>query len=393
MWKNNFLNSNTKYLHKKEPKSNQTIVNYFKENKKLLFSISYFSYIFIFILLDYLTFIYSFNFSSANFLEIYLYSIDILSAQFFFIVTLIPFFILLVAFFISLIGSAPILLLYKFDISNNKIKDSIEIVIMSTFLLTIFSLLYSKIIYEFIKYIDINNYYLFAFFLAIQIGLTFITIGYILSEAYKKNFDYISDFEFSLFLILFLFFFPLVSIFIGNVYHDFALYLLVSLFFTFGSLIIVNIFFNKKNQVKKIKYNNYFLSIGMFIIANLFIFIFHNSNVESWRNLKNSQLTWNLFINKFYKSNNNSIIDINTTTYTANNITQHCVNEETNTTHISLNAEYLPISKEMKLYFKEKADDNITCIYAINKKFYKNKYNYILEDIGYINTSTKKKDN
>lgn len=53
--------------------------------------------------------------------------------------------------------------------------------------------------------------------------------------------------------------------------------------------------------------------------------------------------------------------------------------------NIDINATYLPISNEMKLYFK-KADENITCIYAINKKFDKNQYNHILQDIGFINT-------
>lgn len=48
----------------------------------------------------------------------------------------------------------------------------------------------------------------------------------------------------------------------------------------------------------------------------------------------------------------------------------------------------------MNLYnskYFNKHNENQTCIYAVNKKFYKNKYNYISEEISYIDT--KKKDN
>jgi len=121
--------------------------------------------------------------------------------------------------------------------------------------------------------------------------------------------------------------------------------------------------------------------VPFFIIAAMLL-------IDVWKDTKDSALTWNLFINNFYLSDNHAVFDINTSNYdNSKTEIQSCLKDKKID---SSQTKYLPISKEMKLYFKIQNED-ITCVYAINKKFYKNQYNYILEDIGYIDTTKKGK--
>jgi hypothetical protein len=94
-----------------------------------------------------------------------------------------------------------------------------------------------------------------------------------------------------------------------------------------------------------------------------------------------------LFINKFFLSPNHMVIDIDATHHdNSGSEIKQCWDNKIKKIHIDSNqTTYLPISNEMKLYFK-KADENITCVYAISK----NQYNYRLQEIGHINTQQRR---
>jgi hypothetical protein len=117
----------------------------------------------------------------------------------------------------------------------------------------------------------------------------------------------------------------------------------------------------------------------LLIIALASIKYLDYENEDSWKSTKEelTSFSFNLFINKFYLSNNHIKFNVNTSNFENNDINNSCMHNTSDILSIGTNEiTYLPLSKKGKLYFKK--EDNITCVYAVDK-------DYKLLDIGYIN--------
>jgi hypothetical protein len=145
-------------------------------------------------------------------------------------------------------------------------------------------------------------------------------------------------------------------------------------------------------SISKTNTKNKFFTLPKIFVALLIvmflIYIFDRANKGLWEYAEynkeqKTNFSFNLFINKFFLSNNHTIIDIHATHYDNNSSEiKQCWDNKIKNIHLDSNqTTYLPISNVMSLYFKI-LNENIICVYAMNK----NQYNYRLQDIGYIDT-------
>lgn len=130
--------------------------------------------------------------------------------------------------------------------------------------------------------------------------------------------------------------------------------------------------FKDRNQVDLLNNKRFLFAIVSIVGVSIFMFesFLNNSNKNIWTDFNKTASSTNLFLNKYFLSENT--VDFNITDNTNKTI------------HIDTTATYLPVSKEMKLYFIDNNDSNETIVYAVEKKYYKDHYNYILIDTGHI---------
>lgn len=145
---------------------------------------------------------------------------------------------------------------------------------------------------------------------------------------------------------------------------------------------ILTISRKKISFFEKFKDNKANIAVIIVILTILTILLNH-INEKTWKEDKKSLWSISLFMNKMFLSGNSKNIDLNITNLN---------NQDINLTKIyslgivklDANTTYLPISKEMKLYFKENNETNQTIVFAVEKHSYKGKYFYSPIDIGYI---------
>ncbi len=429
-------------------KTNNTLHDIFKNNKTLLFS---FLPIAFFILLDYYTLNHNFNFSSASFTEIYFNSLN-LSSQILVLVSVFPFVIIFVFFTIPYLNSCVLgiyNLSVKEPVITTKHKLLILFFITILLVLSCYIFLYNKdysfialifvillllVFTLFVSYIALNksngSTFLISFFIAIF--LFFLSIlSYIMLN------EFIEDGSYGFIVLILALLLPLIltsfianaalhmlnidikvilkdSPYLSGIYFSISYIILICIsyntlldVFKFDAIVpflmfiwmcqyisIIIVIIRTYAPISKTSRKNKVFTLQNISIALLLmmiaIYFVHRENKNLWNNTqeKNTNFSFNLFINKFFLSNNNTIMDINATYYDNNSSSEikKCWDNKIKNIHLDSNqTTYLPISNEMKLYFK-KENENITCVYAINK----NQYNYRLQDIGFIDTQKRR---
>ena len=372
-------------------------IDFIKNNITLVISISSFLLISFFELLDYYTFTNTFHFSNASFIEIYFYSLG-LASQMLTLVTLFPFMIMFILIYPIYLNSK--ILSSKLSLIESNINCVIVVVL--GMLMAIILLFLSVSTYFVLTKLPFNAF----IFILIAMIISYSSTSLIIVNALKRlKLDIRIITKNELFLFLFIVTFILCYTYFITVIDGFEmfnyiddtaiLYLIFIMFIQFISVIILSLkeisLYNNTYSEKNYIDNIY----AGFIIIFLMIAFLNHEDIDTWNDTKEKQgkFSSNLFINKFYLATNHTIFDLNTTNY-ENSTTkiEYCTQANNEIIDSNLTT-YLPISKEMKLYFKEKQDYNITCIYAVNKIIYKNKYNYILKDIGYIDINATQKNN
>ncbi len=389
MQKNKFLNSSfsknrlSQYTNSNDIKTTDTIHNIFKNNTTLIFS---FLPIAFFILLDYYTLSYNFNFSSASFIEIYFNSLN-LSSQILVLVSVFPLVIIFVFFTIPYLNS------FVLEMYNSSVRKPtttlIEILISLSLALVLFIL--STLSYWI--FLKIEGYGFIVLILALLLALiftsfiTYITLNKLNIEikVILKDSPILFGFSFpiSYIILIFISYNTLLDIFNSEAIVPFLMLILIHQLIT-----MMLISGRDYSSISKTNAKNKFFTLKNICITllsiMLAIYFVDRTNKNLWEYIEEEKtnFSFNLFLNKFFLSDNHIIIDINATYYDNNSSKTKCWNNKIKNIHLDSNqTTYLPISNEMKLYFK-KEDENITCVYAISK----NQYNYRLQDIGYIDT-------
>lgn len=171
------------------------------------------------------------------------------------------------------------------------------------------------------------------------------------------------------------------------------LYFLYLSFPTLFSFQFYDSIFSSKKDLKQRKlkpYSSYELT-GLLtlatVIIGIFISLMHTANEEHWTGKKTSEpITLNLFINKFFESNNTKVFSVNVSEHIWRD--KVCVADVHGNIIFDENTTYLPISKNLKFYFKDYSDskgNNKTGIFAIEKIVSKSKYYYNVLRVSSMN--------
>ena len=390
MQKNKFLNSsfskNKLSRHTKPDKSNFEI---FKDILLYGFPSFIFFIAAAFTILDYYTLVDIFNFNSAMALEVYFNTFDTTTQIFIAIaIAVFPFIIIFIFLTIPYLNS---LVLEKYHSNVKKSTKTLIEIVISSFLALVLLILSTLSYCIFLK---IEGYGFIVIILSLLLPL--LLTSFIASAILNKlNIDikviikdspilFGSSFSISYIILIFIFYNTLLDIFKSEFIITFLMVIFIYQLTT--TIIISNRDYS--STLKTNSKNKFFTSPIIYLALLLVIFfinIFDKENKDLWDDAKEEKtnFSFNLFLNKFFLSDNHTIIDINATYYENNNSEiKQCWNNKIKNIHLDSNqTTYLPISNEMKLYFK-KEDKNITCVYAISK----NQYNYRLQDIGYIDT-------
>ena len=395
MQKNKFLNSSfsknrlSQYSKSDNIKTNNTLHDIFKNNKTLLFS---FLPIAFFILLDYYTLSYHFNFSSASFIEIYFNSLN-LSSQILVLVSVFPLVIIFVFFTIPHLNS---FVLEMYNSSIKKPATALKKILISLFI-TIVLFISSTLSYWIFLKIEGYGFIVLILTLLLPLLLTSLIINSVLKlrrfnidiKVIIKDSPILFGFSFSIsyVILIFISYNTLLDIFNSEAIVPFLMLILIHQLIT-----MMLISGRDYSSISKTNTKNKFFTLKNICITllsiMLAIYFVDRTNKNLWEYIEEeANFSFNLFINKFFLSDNHIIIDINATYYDNDTSEiKQCWDNKIKKIHIDSNqTTYLPISNEMKLYFK-KENENITCVYAINK----NQYNYRLQDIGFIDTQKRR---
>ena len=333
----------------------------------------------LFILLDYFTFTSTFNFQRSTFLDFYLFNINILDSSYLLLIIWLPGIIILLPYLTSYLST-----FFPYYLARNKqlsllkfLKNSnyyIQILILS--LLWSFILFFlSWLLFNFLNYCHASWYFFLigaGILLAFSYYMLFQLINYFLEK--NKNFM-------ALYTLAHITSWAIVSSLIATYIinsKDFQFYIAyIDLLVLFSLLFISSFYteqnnFKDRNQVDLLNNKRFLFAIVSIVGVSIFMFesFLNNSNKNIWTDFNKTASSTNLFLNKYFLSENT--VDFNITDNTNKTI------------HIDTTATYLPVSKEMKLYFIDNNDSNETIVYAVEKKYYKDHYNYILIDTGHI---------
>lgn len=361
------------------------------------FYIKFFVPIFIFALLvlDYLTFTQTFNFEPATFFDVYLYEVNVSNSPFLLIIGFFPLVGVLLVYMMSY--SSIFLSLNLLKVQTTKIQKIVEILkefevlIQDTFYINqspwkdifvipiVFVLLLICSSYGIISLLNIEDwlYVLVSFIVPLSIAHIG-TIRFLKYHSDTEQYSLIS-FGYLIFTSIYIF----VSIFFFNWLGQkvLALYLLLILFPTIFSFQVLDAMIDNNYKYKNkplSRSNTTIILILLTVVMILGTNSFYKENKKQWRNQSStSSMTMNLFLNKNFLSRNTEFIDLNLSNYRGKDWNQSIQ-------HITLdqNAMYLPISKEMKLYFTDINNTEKTKIYAVQKQFYKGDTYFKLYGVG-----------
>lgn len=355
--------------------------------------------IFALLLLDYLTFTQTFNFEPATFFDVYLYEINISNSPFLLIIGFFPLVGALLVYMMSylsvifsfnllkfpttkiqkiveILNEFEVLIKETFDINHSYLKDIFVIPIVFVSLLIISSAFITSQMNE-LKTED-WPYVLLSFVFPLFIA-HFATIRFLKYHKETEQYQLVSFGNLimsSIYIFLSIVFFNWLNL------KELALYLFLLLFPTiFSFQLLDTLVDNERNNGKNktaTRANTAIILIIVSVITILAIATFYKENNKQWRNQNTDpSMTMNLFLNKNFLSSNTEIIDLNCSNFRGKDWNQSIQ-------HIALdqNTMYLPISKEMKLYFTDINNTKMSKIYAVQKQFYKGETYYKLYGIG-----------
>lgn len=372
--------------NKSDEKSFTKLSELFINNLKMFITL----FLLIFSFLDYLTFTEIFHFKKATFLNFYLYNTSIFDSYSLLLIIFLPLGVFTVIYSIaytSIYFAREIQLNRVWFITKEQIskeRSSFNIALLYSLLWSLFSILTFVIL----SFFEVKV--LFYFFAGIiPIFFTNVFIIPFLNESSESKYRINSD----IFLIMSVWFICLVLLMIiakTQHYQSFIifiiLFVMVPTLFSFQLYDYIFADLNEKALLKNVKSFYGLITISILILAFL-TYVFHNFNVSSWSS--NEKISINLFLNKYFKSNNSKRITTDLHDIINNDITINDINVT-----FDKNSSYLPISKDIALYFIDTPSDiNRTIVYAIDKKFYKGKYFYNTIDVGYIDKNITKHPN
>lgn len=373
-----------------QPPTNHSLKTF---TETISFYIKFFVPIFIFVLLllDYLTFTQIFNFEPATFFDVYLYDVNISNSPLLLIVGFFPLVGVLLIYMISYLTALISINAVKFEIPIfSKLKlflkkvlnravwlDILIIPLIFVLLLTISSYVMTSIL----ETLRIENliYLLTSFFIPLLIG----HLGTIEFLKYYKNSERYTFVSIGLFVVTIVYIILFAFLLITNNQKTLALYLYLLLFPTLFSFQIIDAMIDDKQNTKNKSISPQKAMVVLIVLTIAMILgttFLYQENKSQWTNKNKKQtmtMTMNLFLNKNFLSTNTELIDLNCSNYRGKDWNQSIQ-------HIALdqNAMYLPISKEMKLYFTDINNTKKTKIYAVQKQFYKGETYFKLYGIG-----------
>jgi hypothetical protein len=341
--------------------------------------------------LDIATLVETFGFNFADILDIYLYRIDFFNAYFMLIVTISPIFL-----FAGIYSIAYISVLFSYLFTSDwcwsigtakKHPSSMGIAILYFFVWLIMSFLVYHCLVMDTKYLIL---YIVSPFIPLFIA-SFIVFPFINHS--NKNNDNLNAIIYYMIVVWSILF--VVSELILFKFKELylMLYFLYLSFPTLFSFQFYDSIFSSKKDLKQRKlkpYSSYELT-GLLtlatVIIGIFISLMHTANEEHWTGKKTSEpITLNLFINKFFESNNTKVFSVNVSEHIWRD--KVCVADVHGNIIFDENTTYLPISKNLKFYFKDYSDskgNNKTGIFAIEKIVSKSKYYYNVLRVSSMN--------
>ncbi|WP_321779453.1 hypothetical protein [Sulfurimonas sp.] len=315
-------------------------------------------------LLDYWTFTKIFNFNHTAFLDVYIFSISLSNASLIIVILLLPVIILLLIYVIAIIGASPVFFITK--VKDKQLNEPfLFFIFMSILLLSSLGILHIELLKSNILF------YCMSAVAPIFIAYLFVTLYDLYFNNSNKIFIILS-------LSLLCGFGGLMLYYGHSNIQEYILYLLLIIMIpTIHSYIFAEFFLIKslkKVSIKDTRPIVFFIAV-FFFISVLSFTLLHNSNTDIWNNSINDQnSTTNLFLNKKFLSKISPYDDILLSK-----------TKEINEIKITKETKYLPISSNMKLYFVFQKDKNNTKVFAIEKKYYKDKYIFNILDSGCIN--------
>lgn len=318
-------------------------------------------------LLDYLTFTEIFNFNYSAFFDVYIFSISFLNSSLIIVILLLPVIIIFLIFVIAITGTSPIYIIKKIE-DNQHIEKSHD----KRFLFFIFATILLSSSLGILYCIEQFKFNILLYFISavvpIFISYLFVTLYYLYSNNSNKI----------LIIIPILILWILILHYGYSNFREYILYLILIIMIpTIYSYMFIEFFLTKNLKKVSIKDSRLIvLFFSVFILLSVLLFtLLHNSNTHIWNNSKaNQKLTTNLFLNKKFLSEISPYDDILLSK-----------NKKINELRITKETKYLPISSKMKLYFVFQKDTNATKVFAIEKKYYKDKYIYDILHSGCIN--------
>ncbi|WP_415397213.1 hypothetical protein [Sulfurimonas sp. CS5] len=318
-------------------------------------------------LLDYLTFTDIFHFKYAAILDIYIFSINLFDSSLIITLLLIPIFIMLSIFVIAIIAVSPVYMIRK---KQNILKSPNKYFSLFIFITILLS---SS---AFVLYVDLyfklfeSNILLYFISTVLPLFLSyfFVSIHYLFFEKNKNWFI-----KLSLFILW------LIILTYGYLHTKEYIFYLIGLMLvpSVSSIVLSELFLTENLRNIELNDSKFILVIfSVIILLSEFLFgNFHNSNIKTWSKIQTDQnSTTNLFLNKKFLSEISPYDDILLSK-----------NKKINELRITKETKYLPISSNMKLYFVFQKDTNATKVFAIEKKYYKDKYVYDILHSGCIN--------
>ena len=318
-----------------------------------------------------------FGFSTAFFKDFYLSSINVISLDFFLLVALIPFVLA------TLILGIPVIVVETYGVEKFK-EDEINYDLLITFLFVFFivAVAFSFIIDEILSVPILATIMNLPFVDFILILIWIIVSLYIALGAehflQRPRMTIISQIILHIsivFLLLVLF----------RCIQEKIVLIYLSLLLLFEPYIMyLYLEYQKVKKSNTLKNKNpklVPLSIVTIVIAIMFLI---TGAKDEWRDLNSSDslndITCNLLLNKIYLFDNKKMVDIDIKGFERSD---RCLSKLRGDSFTLDNngTKVIFLSDANRLYFKP-MDENLTCVYAVNKIQYKGKEKYSLFDVG-----------
>lgn len=320
-----------------------------------------------------------FGFSTAFFKDFYLSSINVISLDFFLLVALIPFVL------VTLLLGIPIVVVETYGVEKFK-PDEINIQLLwILFAVFFFMAVAVSVILDLLSSSPLLSPYLNSKYVIFILILIWITVSLYMALGAKHFLEKtrtINRFQFMLDAIIV---FSLVALFY-SIEHEIIL-IKLSIFFLFEPYIMYwYLEYQKEKKINPVKNKKSKIVLSATILFVLIIVTGSLTSVaeKEWRDLNSSDslndITCNLLLNKIYLFDNKKMVDIDIKGFERSD---RCLSKLRGDSFTLDNngTKVIFLSDANRLYFKP-MDENLTCVYAVNKTQYKGKEKYSLFDVG-----------